>query len=84
MDHPDSQDRNLSYLKHRPSRHGSSVIITRDALWCVLEILLQESACLYLCTPLITLEIREEVRISDIWFVGRVVITLVEHALELV
>ena len=50
----------------------------------VLVIAFQQAQDLSLCAPRLTLEVGEEVRIGDVWFVGWIVEIVVENRLEFV
>ena len=67
-----------------PCGHRTGVVVARNTVGLGGEMLGEQFLHQLLCAPFLTLETAEEIRISDVGFVRRVIVALVEHTLKLV
>ena len=70
------------HVKDGPGRHGTGIIITGNTIGSIFKILLQKPLSLFLRTPFFALEIRKEMSIGNVGFIGRIIETIVKDTLK--
>ena len=72
------------HAENSPRRHCARIVVAGNSVGLGGEIFIQQALRFFLRTPLLSFEIREQVRVSNIGFVGGVVQTFVKNHLQLV